>query len=367
MTVRVCHVTCGHLPTDGRIFQRECCSLAKKYEVSLIAPNTKDFEAEGVKVYGVSLPKGRIKKLFHLRPILKKAVEVDADIYQFHEPELLPIGNKLRKWGKKVIFDSHEDAPQQLAEKSWIPSVLRKPLSRLYATYEKRVLKRFDAIISVTPSIVDRLKKINPATFMVTNYPIYSEMLDNRQFGPFVCFAGGISAQWMHDVVIDALIDSEARYLLAGKIQDETYFTKLQQKQNWNQVEFKGMLPHGEVWALMEQSSAGVALNDYVANVGYKMGSLGNTKLFEYMMAGIPVIATDFVLWKEIVEGYECGICANPHDVSAIRSAIQFLISHPDEARRMGDNGRKAVKDKYCWATQEPVLFELYEHVISKN
>lgn len=367
MTVRVCHVTCGHLPTDGRIFQRECCSLAKKYEVSLIAPNTIDFEQDKVKIYGVELPKGRIKKLFRFNSILLKAIEIDADIYQFHEPELLPIGEKLRKRGKKVIFDSHEDTPQQLAEKTWIPSFLRKPLVFLYTRYEKRVLKRFDAVVSVTPSIVERLKNVNPETYMITNYPVFKSFPDNRLFGPYVCFAGGISPQWMHDKVVDALEGSDVVYLLAGKVQNEEFFSGLKGKPAWPQVDFKGLLPHDQVWSLMERSSAGIVLNDYVANVGYKVGSLGNTKLFEYMMAGIPVIATDFLLWREIVDGYDCGICVDPNDVEAIRSAILYFVENPEEARRKGDNGRLAVQEKYSWATQEPILYKMYDRVIAKR
>lgn len=367
MAVRVCHITTGHLPTDGRIFQRECRSLAKKYEVWLIAPNTKGFKQDGVTVVGVNLPKGRIKKLFHLQPFFKKALEINADIYQFHEPELLPFGKKLRKKGKRVIFDSHEDAPQQLAEKQWIPQFLRKPIAHLYAVYEKRALKGFDAVISVTPSIVERLKEINPETYMITNYPEFQETQDNRKFGRFICFAGGISPQWMHDKVVKAIEGCDVTYLLAGKVQDEEYFSGLSSLSSWHQVDYKGLLPHNQVWSLMEQSSAGIALNDYVANVGYKLGSLGNTKLFEYMMAGIPVIATNFILWKEIVEGYDCGICVNPHNVDEIRSAILFFINNPEEAKRKGDNGRRAVKDKYCWETQEPVLFEMYDRVISNK
>lgn len=364
--IKVCHVTCGHSPTDGRIFQRECRSLAERYDVYLIAPNTEDFQKDGVKIVGVPLGGGKVGKLFHLGPFLKKAMEIDADIYQFHEPELLPIGKKLKRRGKKVIFDSHEDAPQQLSEKQWIPAFLRKPLARIYTAYEKKVLKSYDAVVSVTPSIVERLKEINPSTYMITNYPEFQERDDKRKFGPYVCFAGGISRQWMHDVVLDALDGTSAGYLLAGKVSDSDYLEGLKKKDAWSRVEYKGMIPHEQVWALMEASSAGIALNDYVANVGYKMGSLGNTKLFEYMMAGIPVIATDFVLWKEIVEQYDCGTCVNPHDTDAIRNAIEYYVNNPSESRRQGDNGRRAVAEKYCWATQIPVLFEMYEKVIAK-
>ena len=83
------------------------------------------------------------------------------------------------------------------------------------------------------------------------------------------------------------------------------------------------------------------------------------------MMAGIPVIATDFELWKEIVEGCDCGTCVNPHDIGAIADAINYYIEHPDVAKEKGLNGRKAVEQTYNWSMQEKALFEVYDHVLN--
>ena len=94
-------------------------------------------------------------------------------------------------------------------------------------------------------------------------------------------------------------------------------------------------------------------------------GTLGNTKIFEEMMAGLPVLCTDFKLWKPIVEGNKCGICVNPNDIDAIRSAIQFFFQHREEAKEMGRRGRKAVLDQYNWSVLEKDLLSLYRRVIS--
>ena len=360
---KICHVTSVHPYKDGRIFRKECQSLAKVYDVSLIAPNTETKEEDGIHVYGVNLPKGRLKRMRNLHVVFQKMMEVDAEVYHFHDPELIPIGFKAKKYGKKVIFDSHEDVPLQISEKDWIPGPFRKIISSLYRHYEENRLSCYDALVSVTPSIVDRLKGCNPNTYQITNYPILKDFEDQRTWKNQICFTGGISAQWMHDNVIRSIENVNVKYVLAGVVEGN-YMDYLKELPAWEKVDYKGVVAPLEVSIIQQDCFAGIALNDYVANVGYKLGSLGNTKLFEYMMSGIPVIATDFILWKEIIEKYKCGICVNPRNVNAINEAIIYLKDHPEEAKRMGNNGRKAVEEEFNWKSQEKILLDMYDKVM---
>lgn len=362
---KICHVTSVHPYTDGRIFKKECQSLAKKYDVYLIAPNVDNHTQGDVHICGVKLPHSRLKRMRSLDAVYKRMLEVDADVYHFHDPELIPIAFKTKKSGKKVIFDSHEDVPLQISEKAWIPWLIRKPLSSLYRLYEESKFREFDALVSVTPSVVERLKECNPNTYQITNYPIYKVIGDHRKWHDCICFTGNISPQWMHENIIKSSDYTGVRYVLAGKA-SEKYLEKLKAIPEWRSVDYKGIVPSEDVPKIQQGCIAGIALNDYVANVGYKLGSLGNTKLFEYMMAGVPVIATDFILWKEIIEKYQCGICVNPRDVGAITQAIIYLKGHREEAKRMGNNGMKAVKEQYNWASQETILYEMYDNVLKQ-
>jgi len=81
------------------------------------------------------------------------------------------------------------------------------------------------------------------------------------------------------------------------------------------------------------------------------------------MSAGIPIIASNFPLWREIVEGNQCGLCVDPLEPKAIGEAIQFLIDHPAEAEKMGKNGRQAVEQKYNWSIEEDKLLKLYKEL----
>jgi len=361
--MKICHVTSVHPVYDVRIFHKECCSLAKKYNVWLIAPNVADHEKDGVHIAGVNIPGQRIKRMLSQRSVYKRALNIDADIYHLHDPELIPVGIKLHKKGKKVIFDSHEDVPQQILAKEWLPRWIAKLVSSLYASYEKRSLRKYDALVTVTPTITERLLSINPQTYQITNFPINKEVPDQRKWNDSVCFTGGIESQWMHENVIKAVENTGVRYLLAGSFYPNSYMTKLRSLSGWKNIDYKGRIPHSECISLIQSSTAGIAVLDYMPNVGYKKGSIGNSKLFEYMQAGIPVIATDFELWRDIIDTYDCGICVNPHDCDAITNAISYLISNKDEAKRKGDNGKEAVKKYYNWSSQEKILFSLYENL----
>lgn len=83
-------------------------------------------------------------------------------------------------------------------------------------------------------------------------------------------------------------------------------------------------------------------------------------KMFEYMLAGLPVIASDFPLRRKIIEANECGICIDPGDSKEIAKAVEYLIEHPDEARGMGENGRRAVLVRYNWGLESRKLSRIY-------
>jgi glycosyltransferase involved in cell wall biosynthesis len=89
-------------------------------------------------------------------------------------------------------------------------------------------------------------------------------------------------------------------------------------------------------------------------------------KMFEYMSAGLPIITSNFPLWKEIVEGNSCGICVNPLESKEIAEAIEYIVSHPKGAEQMGQNGKRAVLEKYNWQVEEKKLFEVYEELINR-
>lgn len=372
---KICHVTSVHPRYDGRIFRKMCVSLANKgYNVVLLCMDGKGDEfIDGVQISSVKYtPKNKIDRILNSsKKLLQSALAVDADLYHLHDPELLFLGEKLIKYGKKVIFDAHEDYKESLKEKEWALKIFNPIISAVYGIIEKRILKMMSAVISVTPHIVDRLSTINAKTYMVTNYPIVKPKKlvkkGDSEGCYYICFAGGLSRQWCHHNVIRALENiNGVKYLVAGK--NNAYFESLKEEKGYEKVEYIGQIPFLELEnKVYDRSIVGIALNDYVMNVGGKKGSLGNTKLFEYMAYGLPVICTDFDLWKEIVEGENIGVCVDPNDVQQIKNAIEKMISSPELREEMAKNAFSAVNADYSWSSQAEILFGIYENILYKE
>lgn len=133
---------------------------------------------------------------------------------------------------------------------------------------------------------------------------------------------------------------------------------------SWKQVDYLGKIPHAQVADELARGFVGLAVTPYVRNSDWHNGTMGNTKIFEEMMAGLPVVCTDFVLWKEFVERYHRGICVDPESVDEIAAAIRYLLDHPDEARQMGENGRRAVREEFNWGVEEQKLLALYKEIL---
>jgi glycosyltransferase involved in cell wall biosynthesis len=372
MRIKVCHFTSGHEAHDARIFHKQCRTLASAdYDVHLVVPVGVTEVRDGVNICSIGAENyGRFQRmLFISKKVYKKALSIDADIYHFHDPELIPLGLKLKRLGKKVIYDSHEDTPADILNKDWIPKYLRGYASKIFGWYERYAASKFDAVVSVTPHVVARFKKVNLNSHLVTNYPI----LDNlppvkkeicEKKDKDICFVGRICDESMQRNIVEAIDGTEGvRYICAGPV-DEGYLHELSKLPGWERCDYHGTIAFSDANEFVSQGIAGLQITDYIPNFGYNIGSLGNTKMFTYMLAGLPVICTDMILWKEIMDENQCGLYVNPHDIGEIREAIEFVRDNPERATEMGKNGRKAVLEKYNWSTQVPNILNLYSSII---
>ncbi|WP_302805214.1 glycosyltransferase [Cloacibacillus porcorum] len=374
--LKVCHMTSVHKRYDGRILKKECVSLVNAgYDVTLIVTDNKEDEIyRGVKITSIDFhPKNRLDRILNSKKrMLKKALNIDADVYHFHDPELIPVGIILHNKGKKVIYDSHEDFVQDIKEKVWIPNCIRIVLSFLFKYYEKISAKNFDMIITVTPHIVDKFLNYHRNVHMITNYPVvnFEDRKNNKRSDcNQICFTGLISPLWEHENIIKALNimkKDDISYTLAGP-SDEDYIKKLKDLDVNKRIKYMGVVDAIGVDIIQTHSVAGMAILKYSQTVGGKIGTLGNTKIFEYMYSQIPVICSDFVLWKEIIDKWKCGICVNPNDIDSISKAITFLKNNKLEAKTMGENGRRAVIQEYNWETQEKKLLALYAQIAGER
>jgi len=367
--MNIVHLTSVHPRNDTRIFIKQCRSLAAHgYEVTLVVADGQSDECkDNVKVVDVGHLPGRLNRIFKTtRRVLKKAIELDADLYHFHDPELMPIGLLLKRHGKLVIYDVHEDVPRQNLSKPYIPVVFRKPISLMIGALEAFSARCFDGVVTATPFINRRFLELGANAVNVNNYPLASELYaaenqwKNKE--QVVCYVGGIARIRGAFEMAEAIGKTKYRLLLAGNI--ETDIEKgLKQMPGWRQVDALGFVDREGVRVMNGRSMAGLVVLHPTINY---IDALP-VKMFEYMSAGIPVIASNFPLWKEIIEGARCGICVDPLNPEEIAEAIQFIIEHPAEAEQMGKNGRRAVEERYNWGMEERKLLEFYNEIAASH
>lgn len=373
MAIKVCHMTSTHRPKDQRIFYKECVSLANAgYEVYLVEQGGNE-DTGGVHIVGTQEQnKGRYYRLLvRARHVYKIAKSLDADIYHLHDMELLPYGRKLKRMGKKVIFDSHEDFAMNFADSDAlpVPGWMRRKIAKIYGWYERRCFKKFDAVISVTPHICERIAKSNPNTTMVTNYPLlqvdtWKQDMQYHAESGYVAFAGQVSDHYRVAYITKALqAVKNIEFRICGPLRSSSDLDKIMANDTNNIANYLGVLPYMQIPDFFNQSRAAIVLPGYSSNVGGKLGSYGCNKIFEAMSCGVPVICTDYILWKELIEKWCCGICVNPQDEQQLADAVQYVLDHPSEAAEMGKNGRKAVQEQFNWNTQEKALLTLYEKI----
>ncbi|MCR5182707.1 MAG: glycosyltransferase [Clostridia bacterium] len=372
MSEKVCHLTSVHRRYDTRIYEKECGSLARAgYEVVLIVNDENGGETadNGVRIVstGLSFRSKRDRMTKGSRAVYELALKEDASLYHIHDPELIPYGMKLIKKGYPVIWDSHEEYMSLIDRKEYIPGAMRRPASLAFRTFYRHALRKFSAVVTVTPGQEPLIRDYCKSVTMVTNYPIVDPeaSCEHEYDSKKIAFAGGISYQWDHREIIEAIAeDPEVRYVLLGPVVGSNYMEELRALPNWDQVDYLGKIPHSEVADVLRQCSVGMALLKPSNNTFGKQGTIGNTKIFEEMEAGLPVICTDFDLWKEIVSKYSCGIMVDPEDIPGIRAAILKLTSDPELCLEMGQNGRRAILEEYNWGTQEKILLDLYRRVL---
>jgi glycosyltransferase involved in cell wall biosynthesis len=287
---------------------------------------------------------------------------LNADIYHLHDPELLHIGLKLKRLGKKVVFDWHEDVPKQLLGKPYLNPLALKALSKVFALYENYACRKFDGIIAATPFIRDKFLKINPNTVDIKNFPQVGEIDTKVSWSEKyneVCYIGAIGASRGIRELIHAceFLETPTRLNLAGRFSVLSLETEVRAYSGWERVNMYGYLDRNGIRDVLKRSMVGLVILHPLINY---IDALP-VKMFEYMVAGIPIIASNIPLWREIVEDNNCGICVNPFDPKAIAHAIDYFINNPGTAQCLGENGRQAVLNRYNWSTEREKLLNFYE------
>jgi glycosyltransferase involved in cell wall biosynthesis len=366
---RIVHLTSVHASNDVRIFQKECLSLAKiGYNVTLIVPSDNEFVSDSINVIRVAYPRSRFDRIFNVtRKIFIKALKLNADLYHFHDPELMPVGVLLKLFCKKVVYDVHEELANDILDKDWIPSCLRLVTAKFISLIEKLCSYAYDGIVITRPSLFKSFNK--DKTVLVHNYPILGELRcangvnysQRAMVGAYV--GGGTPVRGIKELVQSLQLlpdDIEFELHFAGIITPDSFLEELKKLPGWKRVRYLGWQTRSQVSDLLGRVRFGIVTFLPIAN---HLNS-EPTKLFEYMSASLPVIGSNFPHWQALIEGYGFGILADPYNPKMIADAIIFMLQNPSAAEKMGRIGCDLVKEKYNWDVSFLNLLKLYKEIL---
>lgn len=368
--VRIAHLTTAHPRFDVRIFHKECRSLANHgYQVDLyVADGQGNAQCNGVSIIDVGRSSGRINRMLGKTWAAWNAVrKTNACIIHIHDPELLPVVLALKCMGRHVIYDAHEDVPRQILSKPWIKPWIRHMIAWPFERLENFVARRCAIVVGATPHIAERYAAQGIRSIDVNNYPIPGELSDppasaGQTDGPAadartVCYIGGITRMRGAVEMLKALAKSDARMILAGPMESDELHAELAAMPAWNRVDYRGVLDRAAIRNVLHESQLGLVLLHPVPNY---LDALP-VKMFEYMAAGLPVLASDFPLWRGILDTSAAGTCVDPLDTDRIAQAIDSMLDLPAaEKQRMRNACRVAVRDSYNWKNEEAKLVSAY-------
>ena len=375
---KVCHLVSRHKMNDMRVFEKECKSLAKGgFDVTLIGfgEQAKEETIDGVKCVSLYYPiKNNLEILLKRNKLTyEAALKVDAEIYHIHEPELLPVGKKLKRKGKIVIFDSHEYYGWQLRDNIHkikivnVPASFMKTIGDLYMRYEKRICMKLDAVIQVcTMNGIDYFEGRCKRTLFIRNLPNITDFTRNNNISfesPIsISMIGGITKERGVTQLVKAAGKTEATLNLAGNFIPKSYEDELRRLPEYKNVNYRGFLDKKGMVSLLEETAIGAST---LLNIGqYDKIDTFPTKVYDYMAMELPIIISNTDFAKEMNEKYNFGICVDPSNPDEIAQAIIWIKDHPQEAAKMGGNGRKIIENEWNWGKESQKLLDFYNELL---
>ncbi len=347
-----------------------CQSLKGDYAVSLIAVHDKSETYKGVAIIPFKRFHNRqTRVLFGWIRMFFKAIQVNARIYHLHDPELIPCGLLLRLLGKQVIWDIHENIAEDIFDKPWI-----KHQKRAYGIFHffERLACKYFYIILAEKSYEKRYKLLTKRCTTVQNFcdldffklyelPHFQNLkavfyigivLENRGILQII---EALNLLRMRGEIYDFHCVGELYTDLEKKIKALPYYEEIER-----QLHFHGRLSLEAGYQYAKHCSMGLCIIWPMKN------SIESypTKLFEYMAIGLPVITSNFPLYRSVIEQNNSGECIDPFSAIALTDAIERIHRDVEKSEQMVISGKSAVKKYYNWESEKLVLARVYEEII---
>lgn len=369
---KIVHLSSAHRATHTRLFYKMCKTLAELgYDVVLITPHDRDEEVESVHIRAVAPARSRRERMTRMAwQVYQMALREDAAVYHIHIAELLPYGQLLRLQGKKVVFDMYENTPKAILTKNWLPAYLRKTISVIYRIAERVFLRDIAVIFAESSYHKDYPWVSNYVE--VLNMPRVDKLLSiatPKYSTPTLGYIGGVSAERGSLATIETIkllcdrgYSVELELIGPAEQNHANELTQLIDVYQLPGVHLRGYMKLDEGARIIAKCHVGLAILKPIPNYVESFP----TKMFEYMALGLPVIVSDFPLYRAVIDKVNCGLLVDPLNPQAIAAAVQWMLEHPEEATAMGERGREATRTEYNWTTEAQKLAGFYARLISQ-
>ncbi len=376
---RICIITTVHQALDDRIFYKEARTLKENgFDIDLIGLAQADTVIDGIRIHALPVAGNKLVRFFRNNALaLWKAIRCRANAYHFHDPEFYPWAIVLKLISHRpIIKDFHENYHKLILTKEWIPGYLRQFVYFIFRMIEHLSSHFIDAFIFAVPDITLQYRNYKKLKIEIKNFPPLelfplNKIIDNSECKKFIYIGEvDLSRGIMEDIqAIEKLLNNGKRVCLKiiGPFSDEATYqlikSYIEKHQLQEAILLTGRIPHGHIPAELSQAFAGlVTVHPTIYNsISY------NVKIFEYMVAGIPVIASDIPLYRSFIQKYRAGLHVNPLDVKAIADAMEYLLDNMREAKKMGTNGRIAVLENFNWQNEGKKLIEFYNALFNSS
>lgn len=373
----VVHLTSVHPWNDTRIFLKMARSLAGAgYATHLVAIDpaataSRQFEQDGVMVHllaGHDIKTRKDRMLKGGPRVMAALPGLAPDLVHFHDPELIPFA-LLQSGRFKFVYDAHENVPELVHSREWLPGWIRPGLKVGLSGLEWLACSRFAAVIGATPSIAARFPAAKSAC--IQNLPIADELAvsetdsmpwtERAQRGVYV---GGISSLRGIAQLVEALdyCDAIDGFDLVGNFDNAALQERVSSLPGWKKVTYHGHLGRAAVAQLLNRARFGAVTYLPVPN---HLDAQPN-KLFEYLSAGLPVLASHFPLWKEIL-GERLAQYVDPEDARSVADGMTRLLqASPEEQSLRSLYGQRRIVEELNWDREFGRLQALYGRVLAE-
>ena len=371
MTKRILLLSSVHPATDPRILYKIAPSLAPCYEVFCALPNARHYEAQPA-ITMIRLPefKSLLLRIIFTHPVLLwKCIRLRPSLVHIFVPELIPVAFLFQWLGARIIYEVQENLYKKFQIKQYNNQAVFRAL---FKYFDHAARKKFYCIFT-EHAYLNEYKSLAFPSAVVHNYVSLSfvdtysgQRIVNFQIPAFF-YSGVISMERCFDTLVAALVILKKKY---PKFHVHLFGPVRFSQDEANQLpEYKDISKHLTFYGYTDlrlaipyaqEAIAGIALLKPIADYPDSY----TTKLFEYMALKLPVITSDFPLYKEVVEKSGCGFCIPPYNAALFALTLEWIIDNPLKASEMGKSGRKSVENRFNWKNEQKILLLFYKTIL---